>query len=306
MLYVGLSSSGEDQFNDAVPNKNLPPLRARNAVQRNDSYYVAVNKSLSPGRPIYSPFRQRPLHRPSPLAIGSDRAQTHGSSTPAMTSTPVENRAGEASENVPPGRPTSTVAIPTPLLGSTEESPSGPPSSLQASSKPPPPPPQPPPRWDSETDTSRVNYGLPRGLQLRLKMPDGKRSPERGTTPTTPPPPPAQFSNSSPTREQPPTYDEAVARLGRSPHPSVSSEPTTPSREQRKSWSEDANGEAPIIRPPSPFSTEEKNPFERDGFGRVSMSEKRGRGTLDARQSEFYHKRESDGNEGKGAYLLNF
>lgn len=221
-----------------------------------------------------------------------------------MTSTPVENRAGVAPVNVPAGRPTSTVAMPTPPLGSTDERPSGPASPSQAPSKP--LPPQPPPRWDSEADTSKINYGLPAGLSLRLKMPDGQRSPERGTTPTTPPPPPAQFSNQSPTRELPPSYDQAVARLGRSPHPSVSSEPSTPSREQRKSWSEDVNGETPIIRPPSPFSTDEDNPFQRDGFGRMSMSEKRGRAALDARQSEYFIKRDQDRNEGENGYFLTF
>ena len=260
---------------------------------------MAVNKSQSPGGPFYSPFRQRPVHRPSPLAMENNRAKTLGSSAPTMTSTPVENRSGEA-PNFPTDRPTSTVAMPTPPLESTDERPSGPASPSQAPPKP--LPPQPPPRWDSEADSSKVNYGLPSGLQLRLKMPDGQRSPERGATPTTPPPPPEQFSNQSPTREYPPSYDQAVARLGRSPHASVSSEPTTPSREERKSWSEDMNGDTPIIRPPSPFTTDDTTPFQRDGFGRISMSEKRGRATLDARQSEYYSKRDQDRSEGKDVH----
>lgn len=136
-------------------------------------------------------------------------------------------------------------------------------------------------------------------------MPDAQRAPEQsvlenGTSDTTPstPPPPAQFSNQSPTRELPPSYDQAVARLGRSPHASVSSEPTTPSKEQRKSWTEDS-AENQIIAPPSAFSSEDVNPFQRDGFGRLSMSEKRGRAALDARQSQYFMKRDQEGNERK-------
>lgn len=293
--YLGLSSSGsDDQFNESVVNRNLTPLRARNGVQRNDSYYVAVNKSQSPGGQFYSPLRPRPFHRPSPLAVGNGRTQFPGPITPARTSTPVDNRVINPPINFPAGRPISTVAMPTPPLESTDDRPSSP---SQASPKA--LPPQPPPRWDSERDTTKLNYGAPSGLQLRLKMPDGQNSPERGATPTTPPPPPSQFSNQSPTRELPPSYDQAVSRLGRSPHPSVSSEPTTPVKEQRKSWSEDVNGETPIIRPPSPFSSEDDNPFRRDGFGRLSMSEKRGRAALDARQSEFFMKRDQERSEGE-------
>ena len=59
------------------------------------------------------------------------------------------------------------------------------------------------------------------------------------------------------------------------------------------------NGETPIIRPPSPFSSEDDNPFQRDGFGRLSMSEKRGRAALDARQSEFFMKRDQERSEGE-------
>lgn len=294
---TGLSSSGEDEFNEPLVSRNLTPIRARNAVHRNDSYCVAVNKSKNLGSPFYSPFRQRPIHRPSPLAMENGRPHTLGSSAPTMTSTPVDNRSGEA-PNSPIGRPASTVAMPTPPLGSTDERPPVPSSPSQVPSNP--LPPQPPPRWDSAKDTSKINYGLPSGLQLRLKMPEGQQSPERGSSPNSPPPPPAQFSNESPTRELPPSYDQAVARLRKSPQPSVSSEPATPSREQRKSWSEDVNGDAPIIRPPSPFSSnEEQTPFQRDGFGRMSMSEKRGRAALDARQSEYFIKREQDRSEGR-------
>lgn len=294
--HVGLPSNLEDEFNESVINRNLTPIRARNAVQRNESYCVAVNKSLSPGSPFYSPFRQRPIHRPSPLAMGNDRAQPLAPSSLAMTSTAGRVPASDEL-NVPAGRPTSTVAIPTPPLSSTEERPSGPGIPSQAPAKP--PPPQPPPRWDSAAD----NYRLPPGLQLRLKMPDAQRAPEQsvlegGTNASTPPPPP-QFSNQSPTPELPPTYDQAVARLGRSPHASVSSEPTTPSKEQRKSWTEDS-AENQIIAPPSPFSSEEINPFQRDGFGRLSMSEKRGRAALDSRQSQYFMNRDQERNERKG------
>lgn len=291
-----LSSGEEDRFDEPSLNRNLTPMRARNAVHRNDSYCVAVNKNLSPGGAFYSPYRQRPIHRPSPLAMENARPQNSRSGSPAMTSTPVDIRPGDA-PNVPFGRPTSTVAMPTPPLGSTEERPSAPASPSQGPLQV--PPPQPPPRWDSEADTSEIDYSLPSGLQLRVKMPDVQRSPERGTTPTgTPPLPPAQFSNEEPIKELPPSYDQAVARLGKSPHASVSSEPSTPSREQRKSWSEYMNGETPIIRPPSPFTTDDSNPFRRDGFGRISISEKRGRATLDARQSEYFNKREQDEEEG--------
>ncbi|KAL9968293.1 hypothetical protein ACROYT_G026648 [Oculina patagonica] len=268
-----IPSNLEDQFNESITSRNLTPIRARNAVHRNDSYCVAVNKSQSPGSQFYSPFRQRPIHRPSPLAMGNDRAQPLAPSSLARTSTPAEG-ASTAALNVPSGRPTSTVAIPTPPLGSTDERPSGPGSPAQAPAKP--PPPQPPPRWDSAAD----NYRLPTGLQLKLKMPDAQRTQEQraqegGSNASSPgtPPPPAQFKNSSPTREYPPSYDQAVARLGRSPHASVSSEPTTPSKEQRKSWSEE-NAENQIIAPPSQFSSEDiDNPFQRDGFGRLSMTE---------------------------------
>lgn len=234
--------------------------------------------------------------------MGNDRAQPLAPSSLAMTST-VEG-GSSASLNVPVGRPTSTVAIPTPPLGSTDERPSGPGSPSQAPAKA--PPPQPPPRWDSAAD----NYRLPTGLQLRLKMPDAQRTQEQRapegasnvSTPSTPPPP-AQFSNQSPTREPPPSYDQAVARLGRSPHASVSSEPATPSKEQRKSWTEDS-AENQIIAPPSPFSSEDTNPFQRDGFGRLSMSEKRGRAALDARQSEYFMKRDQEKNDSKEAFVL--
>lgn len=302
--HVGLPGNLEDQFNESITNRNLTPIRARNAVHRNDSYCVAVNKSQSLGSQFYSPFRQRPIHRPSPLAMGSDRAQPLALSSPARTSTPAEG-ATTAALNVPSGRPTSTVAIPTPPLGSTEERPSGPASPAQAPAKP--PPPLPPPRWDSAAD----NYRLPTGLQLRLKIPDAQpnqdqraqESESNASTPSTPPPP-AQFSNHSSTREYPPSYDQAVARLGRSPHTSVSSEPTTPSKEQRKSWTEDS-AENQIIAPPSPFSSEDiDNPFQRDGFGRLSMSEKRGRAALDARQSEYFIKRDQDRNESKEALVF--
>lgn len=297
--HLGLPSSQEDQFNESMVKRHLTPIRARNAVHRNDSYCVAVNKSQTSGSPFYSPFRQRPVHRPSPLAMENDRAQPLAPSSQARTSTPMEGRAvynrdvasvSSPGLNVPTGRPTSTIAIPTPPLESTDDRPSGPGSPTQAPVKP--PPPQPPPRWDSEKDPS--NYNLQARLKLRLKMPD--QSPQGEGANTKIPSPPAQFSSQSPAREYPPSYDQAVARLGRSPHASVSSEPSTPSREQRKSWTEESV-ENPIIAPPSPFSSEE-NPFQRDGFGRLSMSEKRGRAALDARQSEFFMKRDQDRSEG--------
>ena len=280
-----------------MTNKNLTPIRARNAVHRNDSYCVAVNKSQSPGTQFYSPFRQRPVHRLSPLAIGNNRAQPPAPSSLAIASS--SGASTSAAENVPAGRPTSTVAIPTPPVGTTDERPPGPGSPSHAPAKL--PPPLPPPRWDSATD----NYRLPAGLQLRVKMPDPQkaqeqRSQEGGSSASLPgtPPPPAQFSNQSPTTEFPPSYDQAVARLGRSPHASVSSEPTTPS----KTWTEDS-AENQIIAPPSPFSSEDGNPFQRDGFGRLSMSEKRGRAALDARQSEYFIKRDQERNESKRALV---
>ena len=291
---VGLPSSQEDQFNESMVSRNLSPIRARNAVHRNDSYCVAINKSQTPGSPFYSPFRQRPVHRPSPLAMANDRVPPLATSSPARTSTPMDGRSEngiESGANVLTGRPISTIAIPTPPLESTDEKPSSP---SQAPVKP--LAPQPPPRWDSEVDPSaNNNYNLQARLKLRLKMPDAERPQEEGTN-SKPPSPPSQFSNQSPSQECPPSYDQAVARLGRSPHASVSSEHATP-REQRKSLTEE-NAENSIIAPPSPFSTEE-NPFQRDGFGRTSMSEKRGRATLDARQSEFFVKREQDRNEGR-------
>lgn len=291
---VGLPSSQEDQFNESMVSRNLSPIRARNAVHRNDSYCVAINKSQTPGSPFYSPFRQRPVHRPSPLAMANDRVPPLATSSPARTSTPMDGRSEngiESGANVLTGRPISTIAIPTPPLESTDEKPSSP---SQAPVKP--LAPQPPPRWDSEVDPSaNNNYNLQARLKLRLKIPDAERPQEEGTN-SKPPSPPSQFSNQSPSQECPPSYDQAVARLGRSPHASVSSEHATP-REQRKSLTEE-NAENSIIAPPSPFSTEE-NPFQRDGFGRTSMSEKRGRATLDARQSEFFVKREQDRNEGR-------
>lgn len=300
--FVGLSSGEEDRFDGATLNRNLTPPRARNAVQRNDSYCVAVNKSRGLGGAFNSPLRQRPIHRPSPLAMENGRPQTPRTSALAMTSTPEE------APNGPTVRPTSTVAMPTPPLGSTEEGSSASPSPSVGPSQE--IPPQPPPRWDSEADTSKVNFTLPSGLQLRLKLSDDQRPVDVGTTlnGTPAPPPPSQFSNQSPTMELPPSYDQALARLGKSPHTSVSSEPSTPSREQRKSWGEDTNGDSNIIRPPSPFTTEDQTPFKRDGFGRMSMSEKRGRAALDARQSEYFNKREQEreGKLGEISVILNF
>ncbi|XP_074624634.1 uncharacterized protein LOC141882580 isoform X1 [Acropora palmata] len=289
-----LSSGEEDRFDGPALNRNLAPLRPRNAVQRNDSYCVAVNKGRGSGGLFNGPFRQRPIHRPSPLALENGRPQTIHANASAMTSTPVEASKPEDAPSDPTERPTSTVAMPTPPLGSTEERSSAPSSPSVGPSQE--LPPQPPPRWDSEADTSKVNFTLPSGLQLRLKPPDDQRLLGVGTTlnGTPAPPPPSQFSNQSPTMELPPSYDQALARLGKSPHTSVSSEPSTPSREQRKSWGEDTNGDANIIRPPSPFTTEDQTPFKRDGFGRMSMSEKRGRAALDARQSEYFIKREQD------------
>lgn len=289
-----LSSGEEDRFDGPALNKNIAPLRPRNAVQRNDSYCVAVNKGRGSGGLFNGPFRQRPIHRPSPLAMENGRPQTIRANASAMTSTPVEASKPEDAPSDPTERPTSTVAMPTPPLGSTEERSSAPSSPSMGPSQE--LPPQPPPRWDSEADTSKVNFTLPSGLQLRLKPPDDQRLLGVGTTlnGTPAPPPPSQFSNQSPTMELPPSYDQALARLGKSPHTSVSSEPSTPSREQRKSWGEDTNGDTNIIRPPSPFTTEDQTPFKRDGFGRMSMSEKRGRAALDARQSEYFIKREQD------------
>lgn len=289
-----LSSGEEDRFDGPTSNRNLAPLRPRNAVQRNDSYCVAVNKSRGSGGLFNGPLRQRPIHRPSPLAMENGRPQTIRANASAMTSTPVEASKPEDAPSDPTERPTSTVAMPTPPLGSTEERSSAPSSPSMGPSQE--LPPQPPPRWDSEADTSKVNFTLPSGLQLRLKPPDDQRLLGVGTTlnGTPAPPPPSQFSNQSPTMELPPSYDQALARLGKSSHTSVSSEPSTPSREQRKSWGEDTNGDANIIRPPSPFTTEDQTPFKRDGFGRMSMSEKRGRAALDARQSEYFIKREQD------------
>lgn len=289
-----LSSGEEDRFDGPTSNRNLAPLRPRNAVQRNDSYCVAVNKSRGSGGLFNGPLRQRPIHRPSPLAMENGRPQTIRANASALTSTPVEASKPEDAPSDPTERPTSTVAMPTPPLGSTEERSSAPSSPSMGPSQE--LPPQPPPRWDSEADTSKVNFTLPSGLQLRLKPPDDQRLLGVGTTlnGTPAPPPPSQFSNQSPTMELPPSYDQALARLGKSPHTSVSSEPSTPSREQRKSWGEDTNGDANIIRPPSPFTTEDQTPFKRDGFGRMSMSEKRGRAALDARQSEYFIKREQD------------
>lgn len=289
-----LSSGEEDRFDGPTSNRNLAPLRPRNAVQRNDSYCVAVNKSRGSGGLFNGPLRQRPIHRPSPLAMENGRPQTIRANASAMTSTPVEASKPEDAPSDPTERPTSTVAMPTPPLGSTEERSSAPSSPSMGPSQE--LPPQPPPRWDSEADTSKVNFTLPSGLQLRLKPPDDQRLLGVGTTlnGTPAPPPPSQFSNQSPTMELPPSYDQALARLGKSPHTSVSSEPSTPSREQRKSWGEDTNSDANIIRPPSPFTTEDQTPFKRDGFGRMSMSEKRGRAALDARQSEYFIKREQD------------
>lgn len=291
-----LPSRQEDQFNESMVSRNLSPIRARNAVHRNDSYCVAINKSQIPGSPFYSPFRQRPVHRPSPLAMINDRAPPLAPSSPTRTSTPMDSRSEygiESGANVPTGRPTSTVAIPTPPLESTDEKPTGPASPSQVAAKP--LAPQPPPRWDSEADPSaNNNYNLQARLKLKLKMPDAEGPQKEGTNIKLPSPP-SQFSNQSPSQECPPSYDQAVARLGRSPHASVSSEPSTPSREQRKSFTEE-NVENSIIAPPSPFS-EEENPFQRDGFGRTSMSEKRGRATLDARQSEYFIKREQERTE---------
>ncbi|XP_029207746.2 partitioning defective 3 homolog isoform X2 [Acropora millepora] len=289
-----LSSGEEDRFDGPTLNRNLAPLRPRNAVQRNDSYCVAVNKSRGSGGLFNGPLRQRPIHRPSPLAMENGRPQTIRANASAMTSTPVEASKPEDAPSDPTERPTSTVAMPTPPLGSTEERSSAPSSPSMGPSQE--LPPQPPPRWDSEADTSKVNFTLPSGLQLRLKPPDDQRLLGVGTTlnGTPAPPPPSQFSNQSPTMELPPSYDQALARLGKSPHTSVSSEASTPSREQRKSWGEDTNGDANIIRPPSPFTTEDQTPFKRDGFGRMSMSEKRGRAALDARQSEYFIKREQE------------
>ncbi|XP_015766108.1 PREDICTED: partitioning defective protein 3-like [Acropora digitifera] len=289
-----LSSGEEDRFDGPTLNRNLAPLRPRNAVQRNDSYCVAVNKSRGSGGLFNGPLRPRPIHRPSPLAMENGRPQTIRANASAMTSTPVEASKPEDAPSDPTERPTSTVAMPTPPLGSTEERSSAPSSPSMGPSQE--LPPQPPPRWDSEADTSKVNFTLPSGLQLRLKPPDDQRLLGVGTTlnGTPAPPPPSQFSNQSPTMELPPSYDQALARLGKSPHTSVSSEPSTPSREQRKSWGEDTNSDANIIRPPSPFTTEDQTPFKRDGFGRMSMSEKRGRAALDARQSEYFIKREQE------------
>ena len=295
-MFLGHPSSEEDQFNESITNRNLTPIRARNAVHRNDSYCVAVNKSQSPGIQFYSPFKQRPVHRPSPLAMGNNRAQPLAPSSLTMVSSSSE-ASTSAAENVPAGRPTSTVAIPTPPVGTTDERPPESSSPSQAPAKL--PPPLPPPRWDSAAD----NYRLPAGLQLRLKMPDAQRTQEQrvqegGSSLPSTPPPPAQFSNQSPATDFPPSYDQAVARLGRSPHASVSSEPTTPS----KTWTEDS-AENQIIAPPSPFSSEDGNPFQRDGFGRLSMSEKRGRAALDAKQSEYFIKRDQERSESKRALV---
>ena len=231
-----------------------------------------------------------------------------------MTSTPVEAvtvypglSEGAAlittkTVNVPSGRPTSTVALPTPPVGSTDDRPPGAGSAGKNSTKG--APPMPPPRWDSATAVSTgSSYGSPSERKLRL---DIKSAQQRGAKSPTPPPPP-QFSNHSPLEEEHasdmelPSYDQAVARLSRSPDSTVNSEAIdSPSREEQRLW---ASGDNQIIAPPSPFSSDE-NPFQRDGFGRQSMSEKRGRGTLDATQSEYYNKREKDRSGSKGKILL--
>lgn len=89
-------------------------------------------------------------------------------------------------------------------------------------------------------------------------------------------PTPPQSGPSSPS---PPSYEAVMSRRESQPSSPVSS-------------NTDYTDSAPLS-PLSPLEGEGiKNPFERDAIGRQSMSEKRGRATLDAKQSYFFVNRE--------------
>ena len=282
----------EDEFSPDAIQLNLTPQRERNAVKRNDSYCVAVNKSQSSDK-IYSPLsaRNRIEIRPSPLAASRERVQIRSQQNSSLisSSTPVAPRSVYAilSEGVtsstpttiyvPGERPTSTVAVPTPPVGSTK----GTPSRYGAT------PPQPPQRWDSAMDTS-VEYRLIQ--QLQSAESEGPNGPKI----TLPPPP--QFMEEPDEGEVPgkgpPSYEEALVHSRKSSRPSesLSSDGSKSTKEDPRSWSLENLEDDSAFVPESPLPDD--SPFSREGFGRQSMSEKRGRGTLDAKQSEFYLKRE--------------
>ena len=124
-------------------------------------------------------------------------------------------------------------------------------------------------------------------LQFRMKA---------RPSPLAAPPSPAQPGPSSP---PPPSYESVMSRRESQP-----TTPTTPSSKFDQSpFSSDTDytDSAPL----SPLDADGvTNPFDRDGIGRQSMSEKRGRAALDAKQSTFFVNRERL-KEDKGLFITN-
>lgn len=146
--------SEEDDFS-AEP-LNLTPIKPRNFVKRNESYCHAVNRTMSPmmAPTPYGKRVQRPGRVISPRAV---RGETPGKS-PQESPTTENSRTFITRPNEPftstprAVYPTSTVAHPTPPVGSTSDFAS---SRLV--------PPRVPPRMDSVEDV-RGNYVISQQL----------------------------------------------------------------------------------------------------------------------------------------------
>lgn len=178
------------------------------------------------------------------------------------------------SRNIP-NRPSSTVAMPTPPLGSTQDrSPvSDGPVNQSNESKGRNPTPIPPPRVDSYNSSVIANY------QIHHQMSNGRYNKMNAST--------SQDQKIPPEVSLPPS-------LTASERDELSSYPKGSER-KRTSESETLDNEVFNESKDVVFAGSElpsDNAFDREGFGRQSMSEKRARASMDAKKTEIYQKRE--------------
>ncbi|XP_031549920.1 partitioning defective 3 homolog isoform X2 [Actinia tenebrosa] len=240
----------DDEFSEEPVALNFSVAKSRNIVQRNESYCFAVTKSKQP-------YRRSPL-------ITREPARSSGALRTSM------------SGNIP-NRPSSTVAMPTPPLGSTQDrsAVNDGPDSQSNVSKVSNPTPVPPPRVDSYNSSVIANY------QIHQQMANGRysklnanTSQDQGTIPPAVPQPPLLIANEK--EKLLSAYPKGYERTRSSESETMDNEVFNDSKDVVFAGSE----------------LPDDNPFDREGFGRQSMSEKRARASMDAKKTEIYQKRE--------------
>ena len=177
-IYVFFSEGDADSEEDNFTTEplNLSPIKSRHLVKRNESYCHAVNRTMSPNT-ILTPYGNRRLHPGRVIFPLVARGETLGQSekeslivetspsTPTSARGIIERLNDEPSTSTPRAAyPASTVAHPTPPVGSTSD------SVVSRVG-----PPRVPPRTDSALDV-RGNYIITQQISAGTVSIDGDAS----------------------------------------------------------------------------------------------------------------------------------